>query len=290
MHSTFMMNINQAINYIYNNLDKNLTVEEIAEHCCFSKYYFNRIFKTIVGESMYSFIKRMRMEKAAFMLKTESKRTITDIAADVGYSSSNFASAFRQCYGVSASDFKKLKYAPGKDSFADVVKYIQSIKKDENVYRKIDAKIKIKNMAAMNLMYRRVICNYARDLEEAWGAFCKEIESKGQLDPHSRFIGISYDDPLLAHEDRCVYDMCIETDKCSGVDIHRLPPGTYACYEFHDRKDKLILAFNELSSLWLPFCKYELADRPVLEIYQSGIDERGNLHAEICLPIKNCSF
>ncbi|WP_021167832.1 DNA-binding transcriptional regulator SoxS [Sporomusa ovata DSM 2662] len=42
---------NQGINYIYRNLDKSISVEEIAEQCCFSKYYFNRMFKVIVGEN-----------------------------------------------------------------------------------------------------------------------------------------------------------------------------------------------------------------------------------------------
>ncbi len=50
----YILSINQAINYIHDNIDKNLTVEDIANHCCFSKYYFNRVFRSIVKESIYS--------------------------------------------------------------------------------------------------------------------------------------------------------------------------------------------------------------------------------------------
>jgi AraC family transcriptional regulator len=282
------MNINQAINYIYKNLDECLTVDEIADQCRFSKYHFNRIFKLIVGENIYSFIKRMKLERAALNLKTSKMRSITDIALDAGYSSSNFASAFKQYFGVSASEFRKVNNIPFKDSFAGVVEYIQNLKKNENIFEEIDAKMQINIIPGMNLVYKRAICNYSRDLEGAWNNFCKEMEEKYSLDGTPRFVGISYDDPLIVNEDRCIYDMCMEIDEISGINVHRIETGMYACYEFNNKVAKLILAFNEIFSLWLPFCKYVIDNnRPSLEIYKSGLDEKGNIHIEICIPIKD---
>ncbi len=101
-------------------------------------------------------------------------------------------------------------------------------------------------------------------------------------------MGISYDDPLIANEDRCIYDMGIVVDKVSGVKVHRIKAGMYACYECYDKLDKLILVFNEIFSLWLPFCKYELDNRFSLEMYKTELDEKGNIHVEICIPIKDC--
>ncbi|WP_371369920.1 GyrI-like domain-containing protein [Sporomusa rhizae] len=277
--------VNQAINYIYTNLDRNLTVEEIGDKCCFSKYYFNRLFKVVVGESIYSFIKRMRLERAAFQMKT-SRKSITDIAVEAGYSPSNFASAFKQYFGISASEFRQMNTEPFKDSFARVAEHIQNLKKNENVFCEIDAKMQIKKIPGMRLVYKRVICNYSRELKEAWELFCKEIEEKYSLDKVGRFVGISYDDPLIVDEDRCIYDMCMEVDEASGLNVYQIETGIYACYEFYDKPDKLILTFNEIFSLWLPFCNYELDNRPSLEIYHSGIDEKGNIHATICLPIQ----
>lgn len=287
MRSDYIMSINQAINYIYKNLDNSLTVEEIADQCCFSQYYFNRVFKLIVGENIYSFIKRMKLERAAFQLKTSKKRSITDIAIESGYSSSNFASAFKQYFGVSASDFRKMNNVPFKDSFAGVVEHINTLKKNENIFEEIDAKMQLRKVEGMNLVYKRVICNYTRDLKGAWESFCKEMEEKYPLNKNSRFVGISYDDPLLVNEDRCIYDMCMEIDEVSGIDVHRIETGMYACYEFYDKLDKLILVFNVIFSLWLPFCRYELDNRTGLEIYQSGLDKKGNVCIEICIPIKD---
>lgn len=287
MHNDYIMSINQALNYIYQNLDKNLTVEEIADQCCFSKYYFNRVFRLIVGENIYSFIKRMKLESAAFKLRTSKNRSITDIALETGYSPSNFASAFKQYFGVSASDYRKFNNVPFKDSFAAVVDHIHNLQKKENIFEELDAKIRIKRIEGMNLVYKRTICNYTRDLEDAWEIFCEEMEEQKLLHPNSRFVGISYDDPLIANEDKCIYDMCMVVDEVAGINVHRIESGLYACYEFHDTLDKLILAFNEIFSLWLPFCKYELDNRFGLEIYETGVDEKGNIQVEICIPIKD---
>jgi len=285
LRSDGVLIINQAMNYIYKNLDKTLTVEEIADTCCFSKYHFNRLFKLIVGESIYSFIKRMRLERAAFYMKI-SKRSITDIAIEAGYSPSNFASAFKQYFGVSASEFRAMRNAPLKESFAHVVEHIQNLKKNEKIFLEIDEKMRIKRIEGMNLVYKRVVCNYSRDLKEAWESFCKEMEEKHLTGGNARFIGISYDDPLIVDEERCIYDMCMEIDVVSGFNVYRIEAGIYACYEFHEKLDNLVLTFNEIFSLWLPFCKYELDNRPSLEIYHSGLDENGNIHIDICIPVK----
>ncbi len=283
-----MMNINKAINYIYANLDKNLSVEEIAAQGYFSKYHFNRVFKGSVGENIYSFIKRMKLERAAFMLKTAPHKSITDIAVEAGYSSSNFASAFRQYFGVSASAFRREQQMPLKDSFSIVIQHIQNLKKNEHIFKELDKKIKLKRIAELNLSYKRVICNYTRDLETAWCSFCTELEEKQLLKENTCFIGISYDDPLLTvDEDRCIYDMCVALEETAGYDEHNIKEGLYACYAFQDEAAKLILTFNEIFSLWLPFCRYELEDKPTLEIYRSGIDEDGKISLEICIPIKN---
>ena len=87
--------INRAIDYILNHIDEEITVEDISNYCCFSRYYFSRIFKMETGESIYEFIKRVRMERSAFRLKVEKDRSITDIGSAYGYSSSNYSSAFK---------------------------------------------------------------------------------------------------------------------------------------------------------------------------------------------------
>lgn len=283
--NVYIDSINQAIDYIHQNIEKNLTVEEIAEHCCFSKYYFNRVFKSVVGESIYSFIKRLKLECAAFKLRTSKKRPITDIAIEAGYSSSNFAACFKDYFGVSASDYRRNNEVPVKDSYLSVAQHINSLKKQQDFFRQIDSKIKIMMMPAMNLEYERFIGNYF-NLEGAWSRFCSRISQKYVLDENSRFIGISYDDPLISDENRCIYDMCFQVEKANGINMHRLEEGLYACYHFHDSGWNLGKAYNEILALWMPFSKYIIGNRLPLEIYYEDSNKDGRLHLDICISVR----
>ena len=102
--------INQAIDYILKHIEEEVTLGDVAGHCHFSKFYFSRLFKEQTGESVYGFIKRVKLEQSAFRLKTEQERRITEIGADYGYSPSNYSSAFRRHYRMAPVDFRRQSY------------------------------------------------------------------------------------------------------------------------------------------------------------------------------------
>lgn len=81
----------KSIDYIIRHLDEEILIEDVADYCYLSKYYFSRIFKAETGESIYAFIKRLKMEQSAFKLKVEKDKLITDIGYDYGYSPSNYS-------------------------------------------------------------------------------------------------------------------------------------------------------------------------------------------------------
>lgn len=276
--------IDQAIDYIHDNADKNLTVEEIADHCCFSKYYFNRVFKSIVNESIYSFVKRMKLENAAFRLRTSKDRAITEIALESGYSPSNFATAFKEYFGMSASDFRTNNSVPLKDSYRSISEHIAGLKKQEDFYGQIDSRITVRQLPEMLLLYERFIGNYY-DLNKAWDTFCRKLEDRGLIGGNSLLMGISYDDPLIADENKCMYDMCVTVDSIREPNVHRTQAGLYACYDFYDRLENLGKAFNEIFALWLPYSGYCIDNRPSVEIYRSYLDEERKMHIDICIPI-----
>ena len=99
--------VNKAIDYIFSHIEKDLSVDEISEYTGFSKYYLSRIFKAETGESIYAFIKRMKIEQSAWRLKVEKGRSITEIGGDFGYSSSNYATLFRDHFEKTPAQFRK---------------------------------------------------------------------------------------------------------------------------------------------------------------------------------------
>ncbi len=92
--------INKSIEYILQHIDEEISIEDVANYCNFSKYHFSRMFKAETGISLYSFIKRVKMDQSAVSLKVEKDKTITDIGINYGYSSSNYSSAFSKQYSI----------------------------------------------------------------------------------------------------------------------------------------------------------------------------------------------
>lgn len=275
--------INQAIDYIHRNLDKNLTAEDIADYCCFSRYYFSRMFRSVVGESVYSFIKRRKLESAALLLKTR-RLSITEIALQHGYSSSNFASAFKEYFGINAAAYRRNKDFTPRESLSSIIGHIQSLKKREDAFDIVNSKIEIRKIERMNLLYERFIGNY-QDLATIWDDFCRKAEERQLINEKTHFIGVSYDNPLITDENRCIYDVCINVENLVGNSIHKIDEGYYACYRFHDSLSNLGKSYNEIFTFWMPYCEYPIDNRLPLEVYHAPMDEEGRMLLDICIPI-----
>lgn len=71
--------INKAINYIFDHIDEEITVDDVAHYCSYSRYHLTRMFKEETDEALYQFIKRIRLERSAWCLKVEKEKSITEI-------------------------------------------------------------------------------------------------------------------------------------------------------------------------------------------------------------------
>ena len=70
--------INNAINYIFDHIDEEITVDDVANYCSYSKYHLTRMFKEDMNEALYQFIKRVRLERSAWRLKVEKESSFSN--------------------------------------------------------------------------------------------------------------------------------------------------------------------------------------------------------------------
>lgn len=98
--------IKEALNYIEQNFQNDISVEGIAEFCGLNRSYFGRIFKDTVGKSPQEFLMNYRMVKAAELLKL-TDLSVGDIGNAVGYPNQlHFSRAFKNVYGISPREWK----------------------------------------------------------------------------------------------------------------------------------------------------------------------------------------
>ena len=98
--------IQEAINFMEHNFQRDLTIEEIADVCKLNRSYFSKLFKESMGCPPQEFLIRLRLSKAAEMMKI-SNNSIRDISASCGYPNQlHFSRAFKKCYGVSPRQWR----------------------------------------------------------------------------------------------------------------------------------------------------------------------------------------
>lgn len=98
--------VREAVAYIENNYQKNMTIEEVAGALRLNRSYFGKIFRQATGKSPQRFLMNYRMVKAAEQL-TQTDRQINEIGASVGYENQmHFSRAFKTIYGVSPREWR----------------------------------------------------------------------------------------------------------------------------------------------------------------------------------------
>ncbi|MGB2105093.1 MAG: AraC family transcriptional regulator [Glaciecola sp.] len=100
--------IAKSIEYLSKNLNKNVTIDELASLVGMSRAVFHRKFKQATRISPIQFMKSMRLNKAAMKLATGM--TVNEAALAVGYvSSSQFSREFKRMYGQSPKQWSQSK-------------------------------------------------------------------------------------------------------------------------------------------------------------------------------------
>ncbi|CZE48032.1 AraC family transcriptional regulator [Campylobacter geochelonis] len=94
--------------FIRQNLDdEDLCIDKLSKISGYSKFHFQRMFKNYVGKNLVSYLRELRLERAAFLLKFSQKR-VQDIAINCGFKhTETFNRAFFKHYNLTPSKYKE---------------------------------------------------------------------------------------------------------------------------------------------------------------------------------------
>ena len=95
-----------TVRYIENNLDREITLDELAKTVHFNKSYLIVRFKETWGISPMKYVNYVRIERARELLATTEK-SITDIALEVGFSGIHYFSRyFKARVGITPQEYR----------------------------------------------------------------------------------------------------------------------------------------------------------------------------------------
>lgn len=105
--------IASSLNYIHQNIDKNLRVDEVVKQVPLSRRSLEIRFQRVIGCPIYHYIQNLRMEKFSKKL-LETDQAVFEIAMDLGLNDmKNIARQFKQIKGCTPLEYRH-RYLAGK--------------------------------------------------------------------------------------------------------------------------------------------------------------------------------
>jgi len=100
--------VKKIINYLNENYERKISLEQIAHNMYLSPVYISKIFKEETGESPINYLIKIRLEKARDILLASDSGSIKNIANSVGYDDVyHFSKLFKKYYGVAPLYYKR---------------------------------------------------------------------------------------------------------------------------------------------------------------------------------------
>lgn len=194
----YINRINAVIDYIDTHLEEKLNLDELSRVAQFSKYHFHRIFSAFMGESLYAFITRLRVERAAALLPSR-RASITDIAFSLGFDdSATFARAFKKRFGISAGRWTQKQHSKINQAARAFPEYHELILNTGN--RGIESsEIEEYQLPETELLYLRYRGPYAGDyrlFDRLHRRLLEELRAQAVEWNEERGFYVLYHDPL----------------------------------------------------------------------------------------------
>jgi len=279
-----------------NDFSSDLNVTSLAEHAEMSEKHFQRCFKAVCGESPKRYLRRIRLQAAAYLLRW-SYTPVTNIGLEVGFeTAAGFTKAFTKAYGHSPKAFRRRQ---------DVVPYLRRIERSppqgmakSNLYEAIRLTVRLERLPAQRIAFVRYI-GPIEGMANHWTGFADWLRRHRLLHDEAVLLGIYHDywDPDSA--DRYRYDAAVVVPDDfvpdSEVNTRVLPATTVAMTEFAGSLQEADTAWRRLIDQWLPASGYQIATNYAYDRYPPSLLQEKMLakirmaltgiRATLCLPV-----
>lgn len=287
----YVKQLEKAIVYIEENLDKDIKTEEVAKVIGYSYYHFTRLFEALLGESMGNYIRKRRITRAAEDLIYTDKKII-DIALDYEFKSPEaFSRAFKKIYNTSPTEYRqnRIDVLKGNKKYIDSERLI-------HILNNITIEPEIKVIPEVKVIgIRRSIVLEDNLVINLWNDFNKRSSEINNMAEPFRFYGICENDrPSDKFGKNVEYSEIAGAQVTSfdyipeGMTAKVIGAGKYAVFTHKGTIDKLSETYEYIWGTWIPQAKMDLDDRDDFEIYDERFKggDNGESQIDIYIPVK----
>lgn len=301
--------IERALSYIAANLDRPLSVAEVAKVAALSEFHFHRVFAAVMGEAVGAFITRKRLETSALMLAHHPFRSVTDIGLAVGYSSTaNFSKAFSGYFGCRPTDVRdpsrrragkvgKLASKYGKGfSPAELHALPDAPASDtgeprERRLREIERGLRFEDRPEMAVACLASPAGYdIAAVMRTWDELIARGRQLGICGAPVDAYGMAHDSPQLTAPELCRYHACIPLPEGATVasPLFRavIPAGRYAVFHHRGPVEGVEQAYRDIYAIWFPSSSLAPDDFVSVDHYVNDAPRDGKVDMEILIKVR----
>jgi AraC family transcriptional regulator len=291
----YVERVNRAIDHIVRNLAAPLRLEEVSAAAGFSPFHFHRVFRTLLGETLNQFVKRVRLERALYLMSHAPNRSLTEVALDCGFSSSSvFSRSFKQRNGVAPSEFDLAAFRTSRRE-----EFERTLWGQEAGYRftMLPAgrnpdgfDVQLRDLPARTVAYIRVFDPFRNGVAQAaYERLLAWATERALAD--GQWFGYLWDEPEIVALKSCRYDVAVAVDDVEPAgEIGRFdfPPMRVAEVVLSGGIELETRAIDWLYETWLPRSGFVPDDHPVFEAWIGRPYAHGNEHFTLAcqLPVK----
>lgn len=264
MASDYLNELINSIEFIENNLDKNIRVSDVSDYTGFSLFHFHRVFVKATGESIKEYILKRKLSESSKDL-LDSDKKIIEIAYDYGYENpETFSRSFKKLFGISPTKYRQKK----KIMFRKEKIELEVLK---HLIGGIDMEPKVKNIEPRKIVGMKYVGSMGHPvLNNLWGTMNSRVDEIKNMVGNGYGLNLSVEEKdgdfiieYLAGFDVSNYESIPEK-----MEKYDLPGGKYLVFEHKGHVSKTPDTFEYIYGTYLPKSDYEKDNsRPDFEYY-----------------------
>ncbi len=312
----YIERVNAAIDYIEGNLTDDLTLDQLAAVAHFSPFHFHRLFTLLAGETLGRFIGRLRLERAATQLLQQPTRAVTDVASACGMPSpSSFARAFKEMFGMSATEWRRGGYASyaGEQSVRDLLGDVGVLGDGYGITKILPGDlgsnpqweiacddlpptiVAVVDVPDLDVAYVRHTGRYQGNADvfaDIYNRLMTWAMPRQLVKDDSWIMSVYHDNPSITDDDKLRVSACIdvppETPRDGDLGRMFLPGGACAIARFELGALDYGKAWFAVAGGWLPDSGYEPDDRLPFERFptNAATTSADTEVVDICIPVR----